>query len=236
VILKGFGFSGYRSYGNKLTKISPLRKVNLIIGKNNIGKSNIVNFLNEQYSYFVSKAKNEQQRGRQQEVPFRDIDKHISREPIEQRIAFPVLANEIENYINDKLPDAQRNRANRELANKLLTSDHFTDENGDIWFVYKSGNHAGQFALEINIDDIIQILEPREWQLLWIGLTGSNGGGLRDHWVPSILSKLAYTPNEIPAVEVIPATINGVSVNASKLSSKSFIIKNFYTQKSECRS
>ena len=46
VLLKGFGFSGYRSFGNELTKIAPLRKVNLIIGKNNTGKSNIVHLRN----------------------------------------------------------------------------------------------------------------------------------------------------------------------------------------------
>ncbi len=40
--LKGFGFSGYRSFGNELAKIFPLKKVNLIIRKNNIGKSNII--------------------------------------------------------------------------------------------------------------------------------------------------------------------------------------------------
>jgi len=33
MLLRGFGFSGYRSFGDELTKISPLRKVNLIIGQ-----------------------------------------------------------------------------------------------------------------------------------------------------------------------------------------------------------
>jgi predicted ATPase len=225
VLLKGFGFSGYRSFGNNLTKISPLRKVNLIIGKNNVGKSNIVNFLNEQYSYFVSKAKNEQQRVRQQEISFKDIDKHISREQVEHRIAFPVLANEIEEYINDKLPDAQRNRTYRELANKLLSSNNFTDDNGDIWFTYKSGNHISQFTLDINVEDIIQILDDREWQQLWIGLTGRGGGDIRTHWIPEILSKLAYIPIEIPAIEVIPAIrkIGGSGSEASDFSGEGII-------------
>ncbi len=56
MLLDGLGFSGYRSFGNELAKIAPLKKVKLIIGQNNIGKSNIINFLNEQYSFFVTKA------------------------------------------------------------------------------------------------------------------------------------------------------------------------------------
>jgi predicted ATPase len=226
VLLKGFGFSGYRSFGNKLSKIAPLRKVNLIIGKNNIGKSNIINFLSEQYPYFVSKAKNQQQFGRQQqEIPFKSIDKHISREQVEHRIAFPVLANEIDNYINNKLPDAQRNRVHRVLANKLLRSDSFSDENGDIWFTYKSANHNGQFTLEHNVDDILQILDYREWEQLWIGLTGRGGGDIRAHWIPETLNKLAYIPGEIPKVEVIPAIrkIGSAGSEASDFSGEGII-------------
>ncbi|WP_299011929.1 hypothetical protein [uncultured Shewanella sp.] len=135
MLLKGFGFSGYRSFGNELAKIAPLRQVNLIIGKNNIGKSNIINFLNEQYSYFVSKARNKTAMGRQkQEIPFKDIDKHISNEQIEHRIAFPLFANEIEDYVNEKLPDSRRYKGHRLLAKKLLRSNFLADNNGDVWF------------------------------------------------------------------------------------------------------
>jgi hypothetical protein len=206
VILKGFGFSGYRSFGNELTKIAPLRKVNLIIGKNNIGKSNIINFLNEQYSYFVSKARNQRQFGNQQkEVPFKSIDKHISREIVEHRISFPILSNEIEDYINEKLPDARANRVHRELAKKLLSSDCFSDDNGDVWFTYKSSSHTGEFLLELGIDDIIPALEHREWQQLWSALTGSGSGDIRAHWIPDTLKSLAFIPSQVPAIEVIPA-------------------------------
>ncbi len=77
MLLNGFGFSGYRSFGNDLTKVAPLKKVNLIIGQNNIGKSNIVNFLAHQYSYFFSKVKGPNIAGKQ-DMPFKDIDRHLS--------------------------------------------------------------------------------------------------------------------------------------------------------------
>jgi AAA15 family ATPase/GTPase len=56
VLLNGFGFSGYRSFGNELVKIAPLKMVNLIIGQNNTGKSNIINFLKQYYSSFIPEA------------------------------------------------------------------------------------------------------------------------------------------------------------------------------------
>ncbi|PMG27471.1 hypothetical protein BCU94_18880 [Shewanella sp. 10N.286.52.C2] len=218
MLLKGFGFSGYRSFGNELTKVAPLRKVNLIIGKNNIGKSNIVNFLNEQYSYFVSKARNQQQYGRQQqEVPFKDIDKHLSGVRAENRISFPLFSEEIEDYINEKLPDAHAHRAHRGIARKLLSSDLFSDENGDVWFTYKSESPAGNFSLELNIEEIKQVLENREWAQLWGVLTRQSGGDIRAHWVPETIQALAYIPTEIPDVEVIPA-IRKVGIEGSQAS------------------
>lgn len=226
MLLKGFGFSGYRSFGNELTKIAPLQKVNLIIGKNNIGKSNIINFLNDQYSFFVSKAKNQQHFGSQkQETPFKNIDKHISNQKIEHRIAFPLFKSEIEDYINEKLPDSNKNRVHRTLAKKLLTSDYLTDDNGDVWFVYKSSRHNGEFSLDINIDEIIKILEPREWQQLWSALTGRGQGDIRANWIPVTLASLSIIPNNIPKVEVIPAIrkIGNAGSEASDFSGEGII-------------
>ncbi|HIF9079910.1 TPA: AAA family ATPase [Photobacterium damselae] len=216
MLLKGFGFSGYRSFGSELTKIAPLGKVNLIIGKNNIGKSNIVNYLNEQYSYFVDRARGLPQLHRmQQESPFKDIDKHISTEQNEYRISFPILSNEIESYVNKKLPDTSYHVRN--LALKLFSSDIFSDEDGNIWFTYKADNPSRDFSLEINIDQIIKILEPNEWVRLWGALTNHSGGNIRTHWVPEVLKALAYIPSEVPNVEVIPA-IRKIGVKGSKAS------------------
>ncbi|MBQ4665336.1 AAA family ATPase [Aeromonas hydrophila] len=205
MLLKGFGFSGYRSIGDKLIKIGPLKKVNLIIGKNNVGKSNIVNFLNDQYSNFVAKAKNQQNYERnRKEVHFKSIDHHISDEKAQYRISFPLFEEDIDDYISQKLPDASRHASHRELARKVLSSKCFVD-GGTVWFTYKSRNPNGPFELEIDIDDIITSLSEREWSHLWSGLTQQTGGGLRHHWLPDSLKCLTYLPDSTPKVEVIPA-------------------------------
>ena len=42
--LDGIAISGYRSFGDELVKVSDLEKINIFIGKNNSGKSNILKF------------------------------------------------------------------------------------------------------------------------------------------------------------------------------------------------
>lgn len=226
MLLKGFGFSGYRSFGGELTKISPLRKVNLIIGKNNVGKSNIVNFLNYQYSYFVSKVRNERQYGEKQKDQFQHIDKHLSNLSADRRISFPIFRDEIDNYINKILPD-ERKKHFRELAKKVLSSNQLADKRGDIWFTYKSNNPNGDgdFSLELDIEAIIPTLEHREWQQLWNTLTGKVQGDIRLHWVPQTLQKLAYIPSDIPNIEVIPAIrkIGAAGSEASDFSGEGII-------------
>lgn len=44
--LDGFAISGYRSFGDELVRIDDLSKINIFIGKNNSGKSNILRFCN----------------------------------------------------------------------------------------------------------------------------------------------------------------------------------------------
>jgi hypothetical protein len=45
-MIDGFSISGYRSFGPSEVQISDLSKVNVFIGKNNCGKSNILRFIN----------------------------------------------------------------------------------------------------------------------------------------------------------------------------------------------
>ncbi|MHC1765883.1 MAG: AAA family ATPase [Verrucomicrobiia bacterium] len=49
-LVHGFGLSGYRSFGRELQRIGPCAKINLLIGQNNSGKSNILRFLCDRYS------------------------------------------------------------------------------------------------------------------------------------------------------------------------------------------
>ncbi|MDJ0705922.1 MAG: AAA family ATPase [Leptolyngbyaceae cyanobacterium MO_188.B28] len=193
--LKGFGFSGYRSFGDELTKIAPLRKVNLIIGQNNIGKSNIIKFINDQYAYFANKARNQRQISRQQEITFKTIDKHLSQNRADHRISFPIFRNEIDEYIDKKFPDVSRDSDKKKLTKKLLSSELLTDENGDVWFTYKSSSYTGEFTFDFSTDEILSALEHNEWRFLWSALTRKRQGDLRQNWIPDTLHGLCELEN-----------------------------------------
>jgi AAA15 family ATPase/GTPase len=205
--LKGFGFSGYRSIGNQLVKIAPLKKVNFIIGKNNTGKSNIVRFLNDQYSYFLSNAKNERPFGssrEQKEIPYKDIDFPQLNRNIEYKISFPLFEEDIDDYVNTKLPDPSNHHQARVLANQVLRSNQFFDGHA-AWFTYSSNNPNGTFELVVNTNELSSILQAQQWRTLWGALKNASGGDFRTHWLPETIKSLAYTPTNIPTVEVIPA-------------------------------
>src|SRR6266566_1391356 len=53
IFVLGFGLSGYRSFGPELQRIGPCQKINLIIGQNNSGKSNVLHFLHDHYGRFL---------------------------------------------------------------------------------------------------------------------------------------------------------------------------------------
>ena len=55
--IEGFGFSGYRSFGEELQLFGPCTKVNLLIGQNNSGKSNVLSFLNFRYEKALRDAR-----------------------------------------------------------------------------------------------------------------------------------------------------------------------------------
>lgn len=53
MILSGFSFSGYRSFGGETPAvIAPLQKINFLIGANNSGKSNVIRIISEHTSLF----------------------------------------------------------------------------------------------------------------------------------------------------------------------------------------
>lgn len=200
MLLKGFGFSGYRSIGDKLVKLAPLKKVNFIIGQNNIGKSNIINFLFHHYPTLLRGVKEERISS---PIQLPAIDEHISKGKVERRIAFNMQFSEIDEYIWKKFGDGASDQ-NIELAKKVLMSPAFND-GARLWFVYLYDNLSQSFNLVYDREEMVGLLNPNEWMSLWMKLTNHSRGSLNAHWFPETMLALAYSPDTIPKIEVIPA-------------------------------
>ena len=54
MFIDGFGLAGYTSFGGTVQKIGPFRKINLFIGQNNSGKSNLLLFLKRRFEKFIT--------------------------------------------------------------------------------------------------------------------------------------------------------------------------------------
>ena len=54
VFIEGIGIAEYRSFGSEMQRIGPFGKINLFVGKNNSGKSNILRFLTNHLRTFTS--------------------------------------------------------------------------------------------------------------------------------------------------------------------------------------
>ncbi|MBC2659714.1 ATP-binding protein [Pseudomonas sp. MSSRFD41] len=200
MLLKGFGFSGYRSFGDKLVKLAPLKKVNFIIGQNNIGKSNIVNFLFHYYPALLRGVKSEKI---SDDIKLAAIDTHISKVKVKRRIAFNMDFSDIDDYLFEKIRDGVSQQV-LSLAKKVLMSPAFNDGNR-LWFVYLYDDINARFTLVYDKEEMEGVLNANEWQLLWSRLTNQSRGSLKAHWFPETMSALAYSPDNIPKIEVIPA-------------------------------
>ena len=51
ILIEGFALGGYRSFGNNIQRFNHFNKINLFIGQNNSGKSNVLRFLNDVFPY-----------------------------------------------------------------------------------------------------------------------------------------------------------------------------------------
>lgn len=201
-LLNGFGFSGYRSVGNELIKIAPLQKINLIIGQNNSGKSNIIKFLHEHYADCISAAQNEKiQKGRE----FTELDVHRSMPPAQLRVSFPIMpGKQLEDHISTVMPHPNYQGA-RDLVKRILESPALADEHGIVWFTFKAAALNGPFELDIDLPMLKGAIGAREWQSVWNVITGSSHGGFDQHWFPESLRRIIIPPRSTPKVELIPA-------------------------------
>ena len=128
MLFDGFAFSGYRSVGDELLKVAPLKKINLIIGPNNSGKSNIINFLYKHY-HGLKTAINSQQPAK---TPFSEMDHHQSSHPAKARVAFPIntQSDDFQEFLDTKTTGRPEEPQLQDFITALLTSPRCCDVNG----------------------------------------------------------------------------------------------------------
>jgi predicted ATP-dependent endonuclease of OLD family len=197
-MLKGIMLSGYRSIEEREQFIAPIEKVNILIGKNNSGKSNILYFLSNQFERFW---KSDMEKSNISF--FTEIDKNITHANIKSSFGIAINKDEI-NYDNiikasgQKLSDKENNAFSQILKN-------FADEAGMIWFKYSCTTLNGRYTMVLpDIAKLKSAVHAVYWGSIWNKITNLTGGSLEQNWIIDIYRTILKNIY-IPKVEFIPA-------------------------------
>jgi predicted ATPase len=198
--LKSLALSGYRSFGAAVQYLPRLAKINVFIGQNNVGKSNLLRFLVDVY------PKSDQPH----EFRFSPLDKHLTNRPetkVGVAIPFEIAADGTSVCSSDhallQLPHLgnQRDRVRRVIG-KILKRKAELDGLEQAWLV---GVLPTRKDSNENWRKAIATVEHNELREVWALTTQRSGGDRQVHWEPEFLNALQPTFPAISA-EFIPAT------------------------------
>jgi hypothetical protein len=200
--IDGFGITTYRSFGGDIQHVGPLAKINLLIGQNNSGKSNILRFAANHLSGIVDAAR----RGFQY-PGFKPIDQYIGE-------GNPTFAFHYGLDLNSEEFDAWRtdlyHRSAPEIQRsleRLLKSELITAEGNVAWFSFERVENSRLLISPSLVRSLEEanILYPNDWANLWSALTRSGGGNLRGNLIPETLHALAPFYRPFPQIAFVPA-------------------------------
>src|SRR5436309_7469027 len=148
MFIEGIGISNFRSFGRETQYMGPFEKINLFVGQNNSGKSNILSFLTRHYSKLVEACQ-----GRSSSYTFDAIDKHIAAQDEGLRIAFGMrIGGKMYEEILRRTEQTFNPTYKQDLVNAIkviLESPQLAIGGSQIaWFEYISGSQNPNIALD----------------------------------------------------------------------------------------
>ncbi len=197
IFIEGFGFGNYKSYKD-IQYIGPCAKINIIIGQNNSGKSNIIHFLTGQYSQYLDSVKNKKRI--EVQFPF------IGSEAADGAYAiFSLGINKKHQTYVDILKKSPSFRMDG-LINAfsyILDQKVFSKTRDDEVRWLNFDQKAGFEDSFVNNLDTQSGIGTWNWQNIWTKLTDSSGGDLRAHWIPDVIQRI-YSDIKAPEIILIP--------------------------------
>lgn len=198
----GVGISLYRSFGTEIQRIGPFGKINLLIGQNNVGKSNILNFISKYYSAYVLSTQ-----GKTTNVKFSSVDKHQGAEPSNLKLELGLKLNGAMHKVLTRVRFKVEAMNHQLLVEKILQSKTLTYGTSVAWFPYLA-DWGGKADLDKSIVSPLvseKLADPSEWYDLWRYLKKQTGGSLEQHWVYETVKALSPAAFEPPPIHLIPA-------------------------------
>src|SRR3990167_8513144 len=203
MFIDGIGIAGYRSFGSEPQRIGPFEKINLFIGQNNSGKSNILLFLTRHY-----KSVQQSLQG-MVHYKFDPIDHHLgdTSGKLSIEIGLKIGGNNYQTILKKYEERLKSSRVPLKFLESVLSCNTLTQGTNVAWFRYEAtwGNRfslASSVAKEIYSE---KILAENDWYKLWQVLTQASRGDIEQHWIPDTLRELSPVQFEIPNIELVSA-------------------------------
>lgn len=213
IIIPNLALAGYRSFGKEPQYFDQFAKINLFIGQNNAGKSNVLRFLSEVYQHVPEVLSNRRYQGKK--FPLNIIDQHFPDNP-------PLLLGVGERVDKDELPSDHRLLAkiNNDKRRICISGSWTADQ-----LIYKIMKEKARIdntiplcwtlinlpplppenrKVEESWLNAVKIIPDRELSGLWTALAGMTGGGRKQHWEPDTIAKIQLSPVPIKS-QLIPA-------------------------------
>lgn len=199
----GFGISGFRSFGSDIQLFPSLDKINLLIGQNNSGKSNVLRWLSNHFAGIIESC-----RSSNLFAPFKELDRHLGGDTGVFTFYIGLsLSGERYSLWEEQLKQKINGKSNFNCIERIINSPIVSPDKETAWFKYEAAPNS-QLNISKSFLEALQksnILADREWNSIWSALTGSSGGGLIQHWIPSTIQAISPVSRAVPPVTIIPA-------------------------------
>lgn len=201
ILIPNLAIAGYRSFGAQTQYFDKFAKINIFIGQNNAGKSNVLRFLHEVYPRSAERGASA--------MPFDPLAHHLPDRP-------PMLIGIGEFVGGDdskifELPDDHhlvqamdashgKNQFAKTVA-KVLVEKARIDGTSLCWTLLTLPNRT---SVEAHWLQAVRILSDSAIEYVWKNLTNMRGGSRMSAWEPDVIRRL---PAPLPQIrtQLIPA-------------------------------
>ena len=200
-LITSFAIGGYRSFGNKIQRFANLSRINLFIGQNNSGKSNILRFLHEIYPELAS--------NNGKPLNLASLDRHL---PVSANFVSGSCISLYKNgsgehsaFVSEISKKFPQDQYQQKYLNSILSAFRKKAElegtSENVWFDFD----ARKVLINDNWEIAFKKIDDNSLSSIWNSLTNHLGGGNRGQvWFPETLRHL--TPSfKAVAVKMIPA-------------------------------
>lgn len=197
--LTSFAVGGYRSFGDKVQRFGKLSQINLFIGQNNSGKSNILRFIHDVYHALGNGS---------QAIKLETLDAHMpTRAPFIAGRSISLskdIQGNYSSFSSEMSPKLARSSNPMfhlgQLLNVFLRKAELDATEVNVWFDFG----RDRTLVNNNWDESFKVIDDRNLRDVWSGMTGQTGGDRNQHWFPEALRGVIPSFN-LFNVKMIPA-------------------------------